>query len=209
MKSEPSISVYETIYRSLRSKIMFGEIDPGKSLTIRGLASEFSVSMTPIRDVIRRLVAEGALLMSRTGRISVPRIDNSRIEELLIIRTLLEPELGSRAIPRIHVALVERLVVMSKLIEKMIQEGDSIGYLKAKIGFHRTLYLRAQSPVMLTILETIWLQSGPTMKVAFDNNIPVSNISNHLDIISASKKNNSVEIAESIRADIKMIQCIF
>ncbi len=40
---------------------MHGEIGPGEALTLRGIASGFGVSMTPAREAVRRLVAEGAL----------------------------------------------------------------------------------------------------------------------------------------------------
>ena len=52
-----NVSIHETIYRVLRYRRMFGEIEPGKIFTIRGLASDFRVSMMPVRDAIRRLVA--------------------------------------------------------------------------------------------------------------------------------------------------------
>ena len=57
-------SANEYIYRCLRSLIMYGEILPGTSMTLRGVGKEFGVSMTPIREAVRRLVAEGALNLS-------------------------------------------------------------------------------------------------------------------------------------------------
>ena len=53
-------SAHDRVYRGLRSRIMHGEIAPGQALTLRGLAAEFDVSMTPARESIRRLSAEGA-----------------------------------------------------------------------------------------------------------------------------------------------------
>ena len=38
--------------------------------------------------------------------------------------------------------------------------------IRANIDFHRYLYLRAQSPIMLSMLENVWLQLGPTVKHA-------------------------------------------
>ena len=129
MVNEFPTIIHDTIYRSLRSKIMYGEIEPGKTFSIRGLATEFSVSMTPIRDATRRLVAEGALTMSATGRISTPTISDTRVKELLSLRLLLEPELCLRAIPRIHAALIGRLSTINKAIEVMIEKEDPDGYL--------------------------------------------------------------------------------
>ncbi len=84
-----STSAHERVYRGLRSRIMHGEIPPGQSLTIRGIGAEYSVSMTPAREAVRRLVAEGALTLSASGRVSTPELTNDRIEELAALRALI------------------------------------------------------------------------------------------------------------------------
>lgn len=92
------VPAHERVYRVLRTRIMHGLIEPGASLTLRGIAREFGVSMTPAREAIRRLAAEGALKISSSGRVSAPELSNDRIEELAALRALLEPELASRAL---------------------------------------------------------------------------------------------------------------
>ena len=51
------------------------------------------VSMTPAREAVRRLVGEGALTLSASGRVSTPELTNERIEELAALRSLIETEL--------------------------------------------------------------------------------------------------------------------
>ena len=53
-----------------------------------------------LSEAVRRLVAEGALTLSSSGRISTPELTPERIEELAAIRALLEPEMAARALPR-------------------------------------------------------------------------------------------------------------
>jgi DNA-binding GntR family transcriptional regulator len=93
---------HDRVYRALRTRIMHGEVGPGEAMTLRGLGREFGVSMTPAREAVRRLVSEGALFLSASGRVSTPELSNERIEELAAIRALLEPELSARALPRAH-----------------------------------------------------------------------------------------------------------
>lgn len=88
---------------------MHGELGPGEALTLRGIGKHYGVSMTPARESVRRLAAEGALTLSSSGRVSTPELSNDRIEELASLRALLEPELASRALPRAHFALIDRL----------------------------------------------------------------------------------------------------
>ena len=76
---------------------MHGELGPGEALTLRGIGKTYDVSMTPARESVRRLVAEGALFLSSSGRVSTPVLSNERIEELATLRAMLEPELATRA----------------------------------------------------------------------------------------------------------------
>jgi DNA-binding GntR family transcriptional regulator len=55
------LSAHDRVYRSLRTQVMHGELAPGQALTLRGIGQQFGVSMTPAREAVQRLVAEGAL----------------------------------------------------------------------------------------------------------------------------------------------------
>ncbi|MGR3463117.1 MAG: GntR family transcriptional regulator, partial [Roseovarius sp.] len=85
-RPDPAPAAHDRIYRGLRTRIMHGEIAPGQALTLRGIAAEFGVSMTPAREALRRLAAEGALTLSSSGRVSTPELGNERIEELAALR---------------------------------------------------------------------------------------------------------------------------
>ncbi|MEJ2021084.1 MAG: GntR family transcriptional regulator [Maritimibacter sp.] len=118
--ADPGLAAHEHVYRTLRLRIMYGEMEPGTALTLRGIGKEFGVSMTPAREAVRRLAAEGALMLSASGRVSTPDLGPERIEELATIRALLEPELSSRALPRPHMALIERLRAINPRIGEHI-----------------------------------------------------------------------------------------
>lgn len=200
--SDITLLSHEYIYKNLRLAIMHGDIAPGESLTIRGLAKHYNTSMTPAREAIRRLSAEGALQSSKTGRISTPILSHDRIRELASIRALLEPELASRALPRAHLNLIERLSQINSLIEQAIVKSNSIEYIRRNIEFHRTLYLRAQAPAMLAIIETVWLQIGPTMRASYHSRKKYEISRNHKLAIAAMKAGDDPSLRLSIRADV-------
>ena len=192
----------DMVYRSLRSRIMYGEIAPGVALTLRGIGREFDVSMTPAREAVRRLVAEGALTLSSSGRVSTPELSNDRIEELAALRALLEPELAARALPRAHLALIERLQTINATIGQVITRGDAVGYIRANLEFHRTLYLRAQAPAMLAMAETVWLQMGPTMRALYGKLQRTEVPRHHKLIVSALKAGDEPGLRVAVRADV-------
>lgn len=197
-----TLSAHDRVYRTLRSQVMHGELAPGQALTLRGLAQTFSVSMTPAREAVQRLVAEGALTMSASGRVSTPELSNDRIEELASIRALLEPELGSRALPRAHSALIDRMEAINAANTDAVLRQDATTYVRTNLEFHRTLYLRAQSPAMLALVETLWLQLGPTMRALYGRLRRNSPPPHHRLIIAALKAGDEPGLRLALRTDV-------
>lgn len=201
-RPDPIPAAHDRVYRGLRSRIMYGEIAPGQSLTLRGIGREFDVSMTPAREALRRLVAEGALTLTNSGRVSTPELSNDRLEELAALRSLLEVELASRALPRAHIALIDRLGSINNAIAEDIARHDAVGYIRHNLEFHRTLYLRAQAPAMLAMTETVWLQLGPTMRSLYGRLNKKEPPRYHRLIISALKAGDEPALRLAVRMDV-------
>ncbi|MGB0659539.1 MAG: GntR family transcriptional regulator [Mangrovicoccus sp.] len=200
--AETTGSAHDRVYRSLRTSILTGQLEPGQALTLRGIGAEHGVSMTPAREAVRRLVAEGALTLSGSGRVSTPALSNERIEELAALRAMLEPELASRALPKAHIALIERLEAINTSIADIVERRDAEGYIRANLEFHRTLYLRAQAPAMLALLETVWLQLGPTMRVLYSRLNRTGVPKGHVLIIEALKAGDEPGLRLAVRTDV-------
>jgi DNA-binding GntR family transcriptional regulator len=200
--TDPNAPAHERLYRSLRQQVMHGELAPGQALTLRGLAKTFGVSMTPAREAARRLVAEGALTLSSSGRISTPELTPERIEELASIRALLEPELASRALPRAHFALIDRLAAINVLNAEAVAKQDAVGYIRTNLEFHRTLYLRAQAPAMLAMCETVWLQLGPTMRALYSRLRRNEPPQHHRIILAALRAGDEPGLRLAVRTDV-------
>ncbi len=200
--SDGQPAAHDRVYRTLRAQIMHGEIAPGAALTLRGIGAEFGVSMTPAREAVRRLVAEGALTLSSSGRVSTPELQNDRIEELAALRALIETELASRALPRAHIALIERLEAINATLAETVARGDAVGYIRRNLEFHRTLYLRAQAPAMLAMAETVWLQLGPTMRKLYGRLKRTEVPPNHRLIVAALRAGDEPGLRLAVRSDV-------
>lgn len=181
---------------------MYGELAPGAALTLRGIGKTYDVSMTPAREAVRRLVAEGALFLSNSGRVSTPELSSERLEELAALRALIEVELASRALPRAHMALIERLVAINNTVNEAVTRRDAVGYIRANLEFHRTLYLRAQAPAMLAMTETVWLQLGPTMRALYGRLRRTEPPQQHRLIIAALKAGDEPGLRLAVRSDV-------
>ena len=201
-QSEAAIATHDRVYRALRSQVMHGELPPGHALTLRGIGQSFGASMTPAREAVRRLVAEGALTLSSSGRVATPELSSERIEELAAIRALLEPELGARALPRAHLALIDRLQAINGHNAEAVARSDAVAYIRTNLEFHRTLYLRAQAPAMLAMVETVWLQLGPTMRALYGRLGRNTAPPHHRMIIAALKAGDEPALRLALRTDV-------
>ncbi|MES2145429.1 MAG: GntR family transcriptional regulator [Pseudomonadota bacterium] len=200
--SDLTANAHERVYRALRQQVMHGELAPGHALTLRGIGRQFGVSMTPAREAVRRLVAEGAFTLSTSGRVSTPELSPERIEELAAIRALLEPEMAARALPRAHFALIERLTLINSLNADAVARSDAIAYVRTNLEFHRTLYLRAQTPAMLAMCETVWLQLGPTMRAVYQRLRRNEPPHHHRIILAALKAGDEPGLRLAVRTDV-------
>lgn len=201
-QSETTPAAHDRLYRTLRQQILHGEMHPGQALTLRGLGKVYGLSMTPVREALRRLVAEGALTLSSSGRVYTPELSNERIEELAALRALIEPELASRALPRAHMALIERLQAINSANAEAVVKQDAVAYIRTNLEFHRTLYLRAQAPAMLAIAETVWLQLGPTMRALYTRLRRSEPPQHHRMIIAALKAGDEPALRLAVRTDV-------
>ncbi len=195
-------AAHERLYRVLRAQIMAGELAPGQSLTLRGLGRLHGVSMTPVREALRRLAAEGAVTLSSSGRVTTPALSTERIEELAALRALIEPELAARALPRAHLALIDRLASINTANAEAVARHDAIAYVRTNLEFHRTLYLRAQSPAMLAMVETLWLQLGPTMRALYHKLRRQEPPRHHRLILAALRAGDEPGLRLAVRTDV-------
>jgi len=193
---------HETVYKNLYDSIITGRFEPGKTLTIRGLAEELNVSPMPIREAIRRLVALGALEMQSTRRVAVAKMTEERYHEIVTARILLEPEVSAQAIKHKNPALIRKLETIDDEIEKALDMGDVDLYSLKNWEFHFTLYRAAKCPIILRLIESIWLQFGPFMRIIVGRLGTSYMVDQHINAIDALKEGNEEALREAIRLDI-------
>lgn len=200
--------VHEEVYARLRRAIIDGQLEPGKALSVRTLAAEFSVSAMPAREAIRRLVALGALELTPTRRVMIARMTPDRVEELTEARSLLEPRLAARAFDqtqgnsRARASLIARLSKTDKRLDAAIERGDVAAYSKANSEFHFTLYEAAKAPVLLGVVESLWLQTGPFMRVVVTLIGAATMVDQHKEAIDALADGDRKKFEMAIRLDI-------
>ncbi|SLN53540.1 GntR family transcriptional regulator [Roseisalinus antarcticus] len=145
------------IARELRLQLMRGERAPGEILTHRRLAEQLGVSPMPVRDALRQLLAERALVVANGNRsVAVPQLDSARLHDLKTIRENLEGTAARLAARRWQPHQLAR-------IEAILESSETTGRpdLGKNVDFHFAIYKASQSEVLLPLIESLWLQFGP------------------------------------------------
>lgn len=195
-------TAHEAVYRRLRERIFFGGFLPGRAVTLRGLAEELGVSPMPVREAVRRLIAERALAMQGNGRVLVPLMTRDKFEQVLFARSALEPELAARALSRLTPADIEVVAHIDEEIDKTLVNGDTEGYMRGNFRFHFTIYEHADAATLLGLVESIWLQFGPFMRMAYGRVGTKSLEDHHQAALEAMRRGDEAGLRAAIKADI-------
>lgn len=160
-------TLHEQVYQSLRGAIMCGRFVPGRALTIRGVAAMLGTSLMPVREAVQRLAAEGALEILPNRAIRVPVMTRARVNEILKLRLMLEGLAVEEASRRITSDAIAHLEALNATMNADMQTRDESRRLfQANKEFHFTIYRAADMPVLLGIIENLWLQIGPFLHFA-------------------------------------------
>lgn len=161
------LTAHETVYRSLRDRILCGGFQPGEAVTLRGIADELGVSPMPIREAVRRLIAERALELRDNRRVLVPPMTRAKFNQILYARRALEPELAALALPQLNAAIIAEIEAIDEALGAAVKAGDPEGYMRANYRFHFTIYDLAGADMLAALVGSVWLQFGPFMRMAY------------------------------------------
>ncbi|WP_337189690.1 GntR family transcriptional regulator [Aurantiacibacter rhizosphaerae] len=197
------VTVQQRVYNQLRTDILLGRIAPGEPLTIRGLAQRLDVSAMPIREALRQLATERAVELLGNRRIRIPIMSPQRFDDLVVARIALETEAASSCLDYVDDALIEKLVAYDAEVDKGIAARDYDHWLASNFAFHRTLYSAQPESVFLPLIESIWLQIGPFLRLALMHFGPELSIDRHAEALDAMRNRNRPGLRIAIEADIR------
>src|SRR4051794_34794287 len=93
-------SLQQQIHDQLLGRILRGELEPGERISPPEVAAALGVSITPVRDAVNQMAAEGLVTVTpRRGTVVSP-VSIRDIEGLYEIRLMIEPEAAELAASR-------------------------------------------------------------------------------------------------------------
>lgn len=194
---------HQAIYQQIRNMILFGSLVPGQAVTIQGLADSVGAGMTPVREAIRRLTAEGALEAGENRRVRVPEIDRGKLEEISFARMSLEPHLAGLGAERMTDECLSDLAAFDSEVDAAITAGDIERYLEFNYRFHFRLYDQADASILTKIVASLWLQVGPSLRIVCGRFGTANLPDKHSETLAALREGDTPRAARAIADDIR------
>ena len=176
--------------------------DAGAMLRIQDLAATLQTSTMPVREALGRLVSEQALEALPNRTVRVPVITRERLDDLARARCLIEGRVTALALPKLAAADFADLRRLTVECEAAFRGNDTDkAHRTSELNhaFHFSIYRAAGSAVLIPIVESLWLQSGPYVRAAaqiHDENRGISATHHHRALIEARYRDGgSVEEA--------------
>jgi len=187
-------TVQERVYGVLRDLLMRGGFEPGQKLKIAELASALGTSAMPVREALNRLTAERAIESLPNRSVRVPSLSKGALRDLMETRFAVEGLAVARAAANMTdetmAQLRQFIVAQSETDAEHISEASA----RQNRAFHFTIYRQSGSTVLLPIIESLWLQFGPYLRMA----------SERFDGREDSGTNFHIEIVEALaRGDVR------
>lgn len=145
-------STPDVIANVLREAIISGALPGGVQLRQSELAAEFGVSVIPVREALRQVVAEGFVVLHRNRGAIVAEVSVEETKELFDLRAALETMLLAAAIPHLKNSDIDRAAEYQQALEA---ETEIAKWGRLNWLFHETLYLPAARPRTLAIVANI------------------------------------------------------
>ncbi|MBU1335338.1 MAG: GntR family transcriptional regulator [Devosia sp.] len=157
----------EDIRRQLAARIISGELAPGTPLDETGLAGEFAVSRTPIREALRLLAASGLIDQKPHARALVAKPDDATLAGMFEVMGYLEAICAGLSAIAMSAAERDALDALHIQMAAIVREGDHAAYADANEAFHSAIYDGAHNAYLSEVTRSTRQRLQPFRRAQF------------------------------------------
>jgi DNA-binding GntR family transcriptional regulator len=142
----------EVAYHEIRSRIMDGSLPPGSVIDQDRYAGELSLSVTPVREALRRLEAEHLVRQHAHREVRVAPFSADELRHLYAVRLQLDPFAAGLAAKEATQAELEAVAALLQAPA----HGEPREMLTENRKLHRLIYASCHNPVLIQMLDSLW-----------------------------------------------------
>jgi DNA-binding GntR family transcriptional regulator len=146
----------EQVADFLREGIISGRFPRGTRLKQLEIAKLLQTSITPVREALKLLVAEGYVVGDSYRGATVAPFDISASNEMLTLRILLETQLIRGAVEQATAADIDELRTLAADFERAVAAKENEAARAANYRFHRRIHDIPNMPQTLHFVQILW-----------------------------------------------------
>jgi GntR family transcriptional repressor for pyruvate dehydrogenase complex len=218
-----TVRTYEPVLSRLHQLVEEGTLRPGDKLpSERRIAERFGVGRSSVRDAIRILEARGMVKVRQGGGTVVQAFSSDAlvselagtlvrkralVQELMDVRTIIEPPLSARAAVHATPAQIEHLEEILRRQGRKVQRGERT--VDEDTEFHSEIARAAGNRVMLSVLETlVGLLTETRRRVVQDQERFRSSLEGHRLVLRAIRRRDADGAEAAMRRHIRSVEAI-
>jgi DNA-binding GntR family transcriptional regulator len=206
IRSKPS-TLADDAYDIIHTAILDGTLSPGQRLRSANLQAICGMSVSPVREALVRLTAEGFVEGDNHRGARVAPVSNEELFDIVRNRQMLEGEALRLSILNGTPDWESRLVGAHHLLLRIPRERDDIpsamrdDWEQAHVAFHRALIANCGSPTLLGLCRTLQARSERYRRLSVGNTGEQRDvITEHRDILDAAIARKVDAAVEALRA---------
>lgn len=145
----------ERVYTNLLASICSSRLRPGSKLVIDALARDMSVSITPVREALRRLQREGLVTEVPYSGMFVSELSPDEIRELFALRGVLEGYAVSLTVELFEPPDLDALDYELRQLQVALEETDPSAFRRHNAAFHELLLGRCVGTKLRDMIDQL------------------------------------------------------
>ena len=202
-------SLSEAAYSIIRKKILRGEFALGSRIREDVLAEQITISRTPVREAINRLVADGIIIKKSQRGLYLIDPEPEQIKDNIDIRVALEKLAVEKCIDRGSDEDIEVISNSLKAFEKAFQQKDYDACNTLDSEFHALIAEMSRNSRLMNLLKELSAFFQLVRKEEKKNHPEKKNkgtLKEHQRIAKAIKNRDILAAKEAMEANIKTMR---
>jgi DNA-binding GntR family transcriptional regulator len=185
--ARPQLS--DDVARFVRRRIFDGTYSAGSYVRLDQLAAELGISVTPVREALFALRAEGLISQQpRRGFVVLP-VTGRDVTDVANVQGYVGGELAARAAINITGEQLRELKQIQAELEEAYAGDDTERTVRLNHEFHRAINVAADSPKLAQLMSQITRYAPESVFPAIEG-WPEQSIKDHRRILSALKRHD-------------------
>ncbi len=199
-------AAFDKAYAALRDKIFSGELAAGDRLKERELCTELEISRTPVREALRKLQADGLVIMEpRRGGV-VAGISAAEAEEIFPLGILLESYgagLAASAANDVDISSLEKIVATMKTTLKRDTSLARSRYLELDSALHGCIIdITGNRHLQRAVRQVVGLPVLIQAFTHYSHAMLLESLQQHQSIVAAIKSGDAEWASAAMKAHI-------